>query len=30
MSQYSKPWLPDIDYVEMAEGQNNITYVTHI
>ena len=29
MSLYSKPWLPDIDYVEMAGGQDNITCVTH-
>ena len=30
MSLYSKPWFPDIDYVEMAGGQDNITYVTQI
>ena len=30
MSLYSKPLLPDIDYVEMEGGQDNITYVTQI
>ena len=30
MSLYRKHWLPDVDYVEMAEGQDNITSVTLI
>ena len=30
MSLYSKSHLPGIDYVEMAGGQDNITYVTQI
>ena len=29
-SLYSKPWLPGIDYGEMAGGQDNITSVTRI